>query len=132
VAPGAGGYLARLYTARRRPGERQPGGHAIGRRNAATIRRRRLVDVEALSPVAASRFNLWLLQQERAGRVYSEAQKTWLRAIRDHIAANAVIAPQDLMEAPDFAALGRLDRADALFGAQLPPLLEELPQVLVA
>jgi type I restriction enzyme, R subunit len=51
---------------------------------------------------------------------------------RDHIAANAVIAPQDLMEAPDFAALGRLDRAYALFGAQLQPLLEELPQVLVA
>jgi type I restriction enzyme, R subunit len=88
--------------------------------------------LKPLSPVAASRFNLWLLQQERAGRVYSEAQKAWLRAIRDHIAANAVIAPQDLMEAPDFSALGRLDRAYALFGAQLQPLLEELPQVLVA
>jgi type I restriction enzyme, R subunit len=85
--------------------------------------------LKPLSPVAASRFNLWLLQQERAGRVYSEAQKAWLRAIRDHIAANAVIAPQDL---PDFAALGRLDRAYALFGAQLQPLLEELPQVLLA
>jgi type I restriction enzyme, R subunit len=88
--------------------------------------------LQPLSAVATSRFNLWLLQQERAGRVYSEAQKAWLRAIRDHIAANAVIAPQDLMEATDFAALGRLDRAYALFGARVEPLLEELPQVLAA
>lgn len=88
--------------------------------------------LKPLSAVAASRFNLWLLQQERVGRVYTEAQKAWLRAIRDHIAADAVIALQDLMEATEFVALGRLDRAYALFGAQLEPLLEELPQALVA
>lgn len=88
--------------------------------------------LKPLSAIAVSRFNMWLVQQERAGRVYSEAQKAWLRALRDYIAANAVIAMQDLMEAPDFSALGRLDRAYALLGAQLPRLLEELPQVLVA
>jgi type I restriction enzyme, R subunit len=88
--------------------------------------------LKPLSAIAGSRFSLWLLQQERARRVYTEGQKAWLRAIRDYIAANAVIAPQDLMEAPDFAPLGGLDRAYALLGARLEPLLDELPQVLVA
>jgi type I restriction enzyme R subunit len=80
----------------------------------------------------AGRFNLWLGREEKAGRVYSEAQKAWLIAIRDYIAVNVDIAPRDLMEAPDFAARGGLAKAHALFGARLKPLLDELPQVLVA
>ena len=36
------------------------------------------------------------------------------------------------MDAPDFAARGGLVRAHALFGDRLRPLLDELPQVLVA
>jgi type I restriction enzyme R subunit len=36
------------------------------------------------------------------------------------------------MEAPDFAAEGGLVRAHALFGDRLKPLLDELPEVLIA
>ena len=91
--------------------------------------------LKPLSAIAVSRFNFWLVQEERAGRVYTEAQKAWLRAIRDYIADNVAIAPQDLMQAREFAAFagqGGLTRARALFGARLEPLLEELPQFLVA
>jgi type I restriction enzyme, R subunit len=88
--------------------------------------------LESLPSTIAGRFNLWLGREERAGRVYSDAQKAWLIAIRDYIALNVDITPQDLMEAPDFAAQGGLAKAHALFGARLKPLLDELPQVLVA
>ncbi len=88
--------------------------------------------LEPLSSTIAGRFNLWLGREEKAGRVYTEAQKVWLGAIRDYIAVNVAIAPQDLMDAPDFAAQGGLAKAHALFGTRLKPLLEELPQVLVA
>ncbi len=36
------------------------------------------------------------------------------------------------MDAPDFAAQGGLLRAHALFGDRVRPILEELPQVLIA
>jgi len=52
-----------------------------------------------------------------------------------NVAKNVAIAPQDLMQAREFAAFagqGGLSRARALFGARLEPLLEELPQFLVA
>jgi type I restriction enzyme R subunit len=91
--------------------------------------------LKPLSAIAVSRFNFWLLREERAGRVYTEAQRAWLRAMRDYIADNVAIAPRDLMEARDFAAFapqGGLSLARALFGARLEPLLEELPQFLVA
>jgi len=91
--------------------------------------------LKPLSAIAVSRFNFWLLHEERAGRLYTEAQKAWLRAMRDYIADNVAIAPQDLMEAREFAAFagqGGLSLARALFGARLEPLLEELPQFLVA
>jgi type I restriction enzyme R subunit len=91
--------------------------------------------LKPLSAIVVSRFNFWLVQEERAGRVYTEAQKAWLRAVRDYIADNVAIAPRDLTEAREFAtfaAQGGLSRARALFGARLEPLLEELPQFLVA
>jgi type I restriction enzyme R subunit len=88
--------------------------------------------LEPLSASIAGRFNLWLGREEKAGRVYREAQKAWLMAIRDFIALNVDITPQDLMEAPDFSSQGGVAKAHALFGARLMPLLEELPQVLVA
>jgi type I restriction enzyme R subunit len=36
------------------------------------------------------------------------------------------------MDAPDFAAKGGLVRAHSLFGDRLKPLLDELPEVLIA
>jgi type I restriction enzyme R subunit len=88
--------------------------------------------LEPLPATIAGRFNLWLGREERAGRTYTEAQRTWLFAIRDFIAVNVGISPEDLMEAPDFTAQGGLVRAHALFGDRLKPLLDELPEVLIA
>ncbi len=88
--------------------------------------------LEPLPATIAGRFNLWLGREERAGRIYTEAQRAWLFAIRDFIAVNIDITPEDLMDAPDFAAQGGLVRAHALFGDRLRPLLDELPQVLMA
>jgi type I restriction enzyme R subunit len=88
--------------------------------------------LEPLSSAIAGRFNLWLGREEKAGRTYTDEQKAWLIAIRDYIAVNVAIAPQDLNEAPDFAAQGGVAKAYALFGTRLKPLLEELPGVLVA
>jgi type I restriction enzyme, R subunit len=88
--------------------------------------------LEPLPAMIAGRFNLWLGREERAGRSYTEAQRAWLFAIRDFIAVNVDITPEDLMDAPDFAAQGGLLRAHALFGDRLRPILDELPQVLVA
>lgn len=92
-------------------------------------------EIETLEPlpsVVAGRFNLWLGREEKAGRVYTEEQKAWLATIRDHLAVNLEIRPEDLMDAPDFAARGGLVRARALFGARLPTLLDEMTETLVA
>ena len=64
--------------------------------------------LEPLPATIAGRFNLWLGREERAGRTYTEAQRAWLFAIRDFIAVNVDITPEDLMDAPDFAAQGGL------------------------
>jgi type I restriction enzyme R subunit len=91
-----------------------------------------LTTLGPLPATIAGRFNLWLGREERAGRTYSDAQRIWLYAIRDFIAVNVDITPEDLMDAPDFAAQGGLVRAHALFGERLRPILDELPQVLTA
>nr|WP_210315457.1 DEAD/DEAH box helicase family protein [Aurantimonas sp. DM33-3] len=88
--------------------------------------------LEPLSSLVAGRFNLWLGREAKAGRDYSEEQRAWLSAIRDHLAVNIEIRPEDVVEAPEFAARGGLIRARALFGARLPGLLDELTEVLVA
>jgi type I restriction enzyme, R subunit len=91
-----------------------------------------LTTLEPLPATIAGRFNLWLGREERAGRTYSDAQRVWLFAIRDFIAVNVEITPEDLMDAPDFAVQGGLLRAHALFGDRLRPILDELPRVLTA
>lgn len=94
-----------------------------------------LQQTEALEPLpslVAGRFNLWLGREEKAGRSYTDEQKAWLSAIRDHLAVNVEIRPEDMMEAPEFAARGGIVKARALFGTHLPALLDELTDVLVA
>ncbi|MGJ5011685.1 DEAD/DEAH box helicase family protein [Bradyrhizobium oligotrophicum] len=88
--------------------------------------------LEPLPAVIAGRFNLWLGREEKAGRSYSDAQRNWLMAIRDHLAVNIEVRPEDLMEAPEFTARGGIIRARALFGARLPALLDEITDTLVA
>lgn len=88
--------------------------------------------LESLPSVVAGRFNLWLGREEKAGRAYTDEQRAWLTAIRDHIAVNIEIRPEDMMDAPEFSARGGIVKARGLFGARLPTLLDELNGVLVA
>ncbi len=88
--------------------------------------------LEPLPSLVAGRFNLWLGREAKAGRDYTEEQTAWLAAIRDHLAVNIEIRPEDMMDAPEFSARGGILRARALFGARLPALLDELTDTLVA
>jgi hypothetical protein len=69
---------------------------------------------------------------EKAGRNYTDEQRNWLMAIRDHPRVNIEIRPEDLMDAPEFSGRGGVVRARALFGPRLPGLLDELTDTLVA
>jgi type I restriction enzyme R subunit len=88
--------------------------------------------LEPLSSLVAGRFNLWLGREEKAGRNYNDEQRAWLMAIRDHLAVNIEIRPEDIMDAPEFAGRGGMIKARGLFGTRLPALLDELTEVLVA
>ncbi len=72
------------------------------------------------------------LGEEKAGRTYTEEQRAWLMAIRDHLSVNIEIRPEDMMDAPEFSGRGGIVKARALFGARLPALLDELTDTLVA
>ncbi len=76
------------------------------------------------------RFAAWLLQQENAGRTFSEDQLAWLERIRDHVGASLGIEVEDFEYAP-FVQHGGLGRAAQVFGEGLAPLLEELNGALV-
>ena len=83
---------------------------------------------EELAPFAErveERFRGWLGMQETAGRDFTDEQRQWLEAIKDHIAGSVSINPGDLQYAP-FAQRGGIGRAHALFGDGLAPLVEEL------
>ncbi|MDI9848554.1 type I restriction-modification enzyme R subunit C-terminal domain-containing protein [Rhodoblastus sp. 17X3] len=88
--------------------------------------------LEPLSSLAAGRFNLWLCRAEKAGRAYSDEQRAWLAAIRDHLAVNVEITTRDLIDAPEFAAKGGILKARTLFGDRLPNMLDDLTEALVA
>jgi type I restriction enzyme R subunit len=90
---------------------------------------------DVLEPYAArveQKFNLWIGRQIKAGRDFSEDQMTWLRAIKDYLAANVEIAPADLMKDQPFTAWGGVIAARRLFGNDLNDMLDELSEVLVA
>lgn len=88
--------------------------------------------LEPLPSIVAGRFNLWLGREEKAGRAYTDDQRAWLMAIRDHLAVNIEIRTEDMMDAPEFSSRGGIVRARALFGTRLPALLDELTEALVA
>ncbi len=89
---------------------------------------------EELAPFAEQveqRFRGWLDTQEIAGREFTDEQRQWLEAIKDHIAGSVSIEPGDLQYAP-FAQRGGIGRAQTLFGDGLASLLEELNLALAA
>lgn len=76
-------------------------------------------------------FKAWLAQQEASGKRFTDEQRRWLVMIRDHIAANLGIEPDDFELAP-FAKEGGLGKVHQLFGAELPKVLEALNRELAA
>jgi len=75
------------------------------------------------------RFAEWMGQQEKSGRRFTDEQRQWLEAIRDHIAASLAIEVDDFEYVP-FVQRGGLGRAVQLFGKDLTPLLEQLNNTL--
>ena len=83
-------------------------------------------------------FYAWLAQQQQSdavgrpsGRQFTPDQIQWLEMIRDHIAANLSIEPEDFEYAP-FAQEGGLGKVHQLFGDGLDALIEQLNKALVA
>jgi type I restriction enzyme R subunit len=76
-------------------------------------------------------FNAWLGEQESRGKKFTDEQRHWLDMIRDHIAANMGIGPDDFEYAP-FAQAGGLGKAHRLFPEGLQTIMENLNVALVA
>jgi len=88
-------------------------------------------ELRPFKDVAYARFDKWLAAQEQNGRRFSDEQRQWLFAIRDHIAASVSIESEDF-ELPPFSQWGGLGKAYKVFGADLQPMLEQLNEVLAA
>jgi type I restriction enzyme R subunit len=81
--------------------------------------------------VVLARFEAWRSAQEKGGREFTDEQRRWLAAIRDHIAASVSIEPDDF-ELPPFSQWGGLGKAHKVFGADLQPMLDQLNEALAA
>jgi len=77
------------------------------------------------------RFEAWLVQQQNAGRSFTDEQLEWLRLIRDHLAASLSIEPVEFQD-PPFSQRGGLGKARELFGDQLRSLLDEISEAVAA
>ena len=79
-----------------------------------------------------ARYREWLVAREMAQRApFTDEQRRWLDAIKDHIAESLAIAPEDLNGVP-FSQMGGLGRAVQLFGDRWTDLLNELNERLAA
>ena len=76
-------------------------------------------------------FNAWLGEQESRGRKFTDEQRHWLEMIRDHVAANLAVEPDDFEYAP-FAQEGGLGKVHLLFPEGLQTIIEALNMALVA
>lgn len=70
-------------------------------------------------------------RQDTAATGFTAEQMQWLEMIRDHIAANLGIEPDDFEYAP-FSQHGGLGRVHQLFGDKLNAMIEELNETLAA
>jgi type I restriction enzyme R subunit len=81
-------------------------------------------------------FKAWLAQiasvrAEPVEALFTPEQLHWLEMIRDHIAANLGIVPDDFEYSP-FAQEGGIGKVYQLFGAELPKVLEAMNRELAA
>lgn len=87
-----------------------------------------------LEPFADSvrqRFTKWIEEKKAQGIQFNADQLAWLEQIRDHIATNLAVDPEDFQYSP-FVQKGGLGKAHQLFGNNLNKLLEELNSTLAA
>lgn len=87
--------------------------------------------LQPFAETAGERFDIWLEEQEKTGRSFTEEQLEWLHMIRDHIATSLEIEKDDFELAP-FHRKGGLARVHTIFGEELEKILQELNEVLVA
>ena len=90
---------------------------------------------EPVLPVKAeveANYQSWLAERSAAGVKFSDEQRKWLDAIRDHIASSLRIEQEELQDSTPFAAMGGLGKVYQLFGEGLPEMLEELNERLAA
>ncbi len=83
-------------------------------------------------------FRAWLAAQQQGrhpgesrGSGFTPEQLKWLEMIKDHIAANLGIEPEDFEYAP-FAQQGGLGKVHQLFGDKLNVIIDELNETLAA
>ena len=76
-------------------------------------------------------FKTWLAGDQPYGKKFSDEQMRWLDMIRDHVAANLGIEPNDFEYAP-FSQHGGLGKVHQLFGNKLNNILQELNEMLAA
>ncbi len=81
-------------------------------------------------------FKAWLAQSRHSREGgnpvdFTAEQLHWLEMIRDHIAANLSVVPDDFEYSP-FAQEGGMGKVYQLFGAELPKVLEEMNRELAA
>ncbi len=79
----------------------------------------------------SANYHAWLAQQTQAGITFTPEQRHWLDMIREHIAGNLSIVPDDFEYSP-FAQEGGMGRVYQLFGAELPKVLDALNRELAA
>lgn len=77
------------------------------------------------------RYIQWLSECESRGLIFTNEQRQWLDAIRDHIAQSLHIEQQDFEEVP-FSQMGGLGKVYQVFGEKLKAILKELNERLVA
>ena len=83
------------------------------------------------SDVVEQRYQTWLLQQEQAGRMFTDEQRRWLDMIKNHLITSLGITTDDFDYTP-FSQEGGLGRAVQVFGPELGDLLGDLNRELVA
>ena len=77
------------------------------------------------------RFTDWLVNQEKAGNIYTDEQLEWLTMIKDHIATSLEITVDDFDNVPFFER-GGVMKAYNVFGDRFNTILDELNEVLAA
>jgi type I restriction enzyme R subunit len=87
-------------------------------------------ELEPYADVVRLRYDLWLTEQESAGREFTPEQRHWLDLVAGHIQTSLSVDREDFDLDP-FRAEGGLVRALQVFGKDLDPLLEALNEELV-